>query len=1016
MRRVTLLFSLCLISGIAIAQTDKNCKEYYRYIQNARTLLKNDKLEEARKEFTSAKVFAKECGVSDSLAEVGIKAIIDRYKIQTLNAQRAKEEAERERNNAIKALADKKRSEAEAEKERKNAHRLQEEKLESDKKIQYMVSVLEKEGSVDSKRSLNKMGFSFKLSVVSIETQEALSSSPTHVNAQTNKSQSRDDFKSIFLVRSAFQQPKIVVDSLLATYQKRIGSKASDEIQAKMQELLKRLDDDINVNIVATHLRDSSRIELTKMRPGSPKYDMAVYIHLRATLYYAWHYTDLGKGGIPIAKKALDSAEAFSKSIVSKSAVVHSALAGLHNSYNNYYSSINDHRNAMISIEKAIEHATIAVRGDGGNYLYQRGLAVLLRNSTYLPDSVISKSQKVEVARLAFQCVRNLEVHSAFSGNSWQELCHSTIRLSDLLSSTGSFSNAIDTLNSTIELLADYKTNKPALRGVDGEKLRLLAAASGIAVDSLNHFEKSKYYLSESYKLFGSFKQDSTGNADVTRLVELNLYVDNLLKLAKNRSDTLSTIPIFSSAIEAFEKTNPFERPRYRKFTEDYHNLSIPYVKRLEINILSNNKAQVDKDFGELKRIFFPFYSRYRFDFYLGQRLIKSSRIYANYLLKQKKTSNALPHLKFASLQGIKESTDSLISIYKKPGFVNRDSLIFYQARTKYQSSGMKKFTIPVDISGVKYPFPFYVFDRAKEFDTLYAGIRDQIVWVSEARGGKVAKDIQTSFDKLLKIAFDNDVSFMDLCLYALAAATKDSTSTTSNSANSSLSNELKNKNLTQTLKILQIYVAKRDTAAVSYITNHAMLLDSLEKNKSDLDRKYYRYLTSIDVRYLRGLKRNDIEACRNAFLAKSASDLFSNELKREYYLKLTTLDSLHYRYLTIKRKSAEDSAIASHYNSLAWYSLLTNKAGRAYEYLMTSKKHNPKSVYPDSNIPHYYLFTGQIATAKTEYLRRKNLPFLPNDKALKTFKDAFLQDFKDFEDEKLYPNEIAEMKRLLLN
>jgi tetratricopeptide (TPR) repeat protein len=92
------------------------------------------------------------------------------------------------------------------------------------------------------------------------------------------------------------------------------------------------------------------------------------------------------------------------------------------------------------------------------------------------------------------------------------------------------------------------------------------------------------------------------------------------------------------------------------------------------------------------------------------------------------------------------------------------------EAFDKYSSGGgMKRFTIPTDFSGIKYPFHVYVTDS-------WQFLEDQFTWVEKVRGGKVPKEVVDSFRRLYKIAKDNKVSFMDLCVYALGTAAAEST------------------------------------------------------------------------------------------------------------------------------------------------------------------------------------------------------------------------------------------------
>lgn len=79
----------------------------------------------------------------------------------------------------------------------------------------------------------------------------------------------------------------------------------------------------------------------------------------------------------------------------------------------------------------------------------------------------------------------------------------------------------------------------------------------------------------------------------------------------------------------------------------------------------------------------------------------------------------------------------------------------------------MKRFTVPVDFDGIKYPFHVYV----TEVKWPKHPIEDQARWLKEIRGGIIPPEVMDSFTKLHKIAHDNNVSFVDLCVYALGTA-----------------------------------------------------------------------------------------------------------------------------------------------------------------------------------------------------------------------------------------------------
>jgi Domain of unknown function (DUF2610) len=75
-----------------------------------------------------------------------------------------------------------------------------------------------------------------------------------------------------------------------------------------------------------------------------------------------------------------------------------------------------------------------------------------------------------------------------------------------------------------------------------------------------------------------------------------------------------------------------------------------------------------------------------------------------------------------------------------------------------------ERFTVPCDFGGVKSPFYAYIIDGPNGYKTL----EDQIRWLKEYRGGIFPTDVQESFKRLFDIASKNNVSYADLCIYAI--------------------------------------------------------------------------------------------------------------------------------------------------------------------------------------------------------------------------------------------------------
>lgn len=79
----------------------------------------------------------------------------------------------------------------------------------------------------------------------------------------------------------------------------------------------------------------------------------------------------------------------------------------------------------------------------------------------------------------------------------------------------------------------------------------------------------------------------------------------------------------------------------------------------------------------------------------------------------------------------------------------------------------MKKFTVPCDFGGQKAPFDVYIGNPKPGNHPL----QNQANWLSKERGGTIPQEVMESFQKLLDLADKNNVSFEDLCVYALNVA-----------------------------------------------------------------------------------------------------------------------------------------------------------------------------------------------------------------------------------------------------
>jgi Domain of unknown function (DUF2610) len=79
----------------------------------------------------------------------------------------------------------------------------------------------------------------------------------------------------------------------------------------------------------------------------------------------------------------------------------------------------------------------------------------------------------------------------------------------------------------------------------------------------------------------------------------------------------------------------------------------------------------------------------------------------------------------------------------------------------------MKKFTIPCDFNGIKAPFTIYIGDP----EPRHHPIHFQADWLSKSRGGVVPQEVMDSIAKLKALSEKNNVSFEELCVYAIGSA-----------------------------------------------------------------------------------------------------------------------------------------------------------------------------------------------------------------------------------------------------
>ena len=83
----------------------------------------------------------------------------------------------------------------------------------------------------------------------------------------------------------------------------------------------------------------------------------------------------------------------------------------------------------------------------------------------------------------------------------------------------------------------------------------------------------------------------------------------------------------------------------------------------------------------------------------------------------------------------------------------------------------MKKFTINCDFGGQIAPFTIYLGQPEPGHHPLHF----QAEWLSKERGGTIPAQVMDAISKLKDLSEKNNVSFEELCVYALGAAQQNS-------------------------------------------------------------------------------------------------------------------------------------------------------------------------------------------------------------------------------------------------
>ena len=1147
MRKVITLL-IIIVPLFLFSQT--NCPKYNYWLKLGQQALKTNP-DEAFSYFRNAQIQAKSCKIDSKLADKGISDVYQCLKEQKVKAENNEKLAKK---NEVQARAEKKRAEDAEISAKENAKKANIEKEKaiqtSDSLQKYRMFAREemvlKKKTYSSSEAQKYSGYGIDLSSfegISIETnntsvasnlselydisvndptKQAANGAPNQVNTLSNRQ--LVNYKSNL---KFYLNARKLLDSLdIISKSKKNANVGLHDDEAFMTSIINRLQSDED-NVLAKFLIDSTRTELDKLSKNAPNYDDLVFIYGRASQNYTRKLINLDQ--FEPAKKSIDEAILFYDSIENKTAIYYYGYAGLYNSYNHYFTQRNQNIEAFETISKSIELMIKAVSIDPNNSIYQRGLSVLLRNSTFLPDTLLSKNDKEAISKLGCDCANNIVLNFTKTVSSIEVLVDCRLDQATKEISRGNYKLAIGLYESTINTLDFRIKDEPRKKDAYIQKVKILVKISDFYIrtlkdrqssiknlesavitckkifndemdpvmnyselktiyndisDVIKNLEDSKLKIKYNQEILASFlsipKKYSEQKSIQYVISFANKNIGEAYGELKQKSNSTLELSYFSKAITAFEKANILTSDAV--FSENISDFCYSYSQSVKLYLENNEFEKAGEMYNKMITIFSDYYKKYPFDYYFVSKLKYSSMLFGEYLYKSNQYEKAISPLQLASYEGDKASSQYLIDIYSNPDFNNPTGLSVIQERIKYQSDRMKKFTIPTQFGESKLPFDVYVVDR----DPLhkYGSIYDQAEWVARARGGTIPQVVLESFAKLQALAWKNNVSYGELCVYALGAAEeekvlekykvlKDSiTQTTTESKRkeyyTALFNEYesdikkndknkdvivkdalsfynkyatfliktneekraeqiikriyeldpknedvfqntkrmefvrsnkepdelsKPKNLKDMAFYLRFYLEELDFEKADRITANVLGISDSSLMRDLISDVYFEYTGTSNFQKLFLTDTSKIKTHWEYLIEKDLSKLPSNAAKRNHYLNLIELDKM---YLPTSNLEKSNEIFSQHYNSLAWYSLLSSQTNDIIYYLNKSIEYDPKSVYPLGNLPHAYLLKGEFEKAKKLYVKLKDSPF--KEQNMDTYKDAFLSDFKEFE------------------
>jgi hypothetical protein len=682
---------------------------------------------------------------------------------------------------------------------------------------------------------------------------------------------------------------------------------------------------------------ESSQKIAASIKNGDSVNEYLLFEYLRSAYYYSWNLMNIEQ--YDKAKPIIDQADKIILQNKQSSTQIYHALSGIENAKRRFESHYGNNEASYEHGKMALEYANKTVSAEPHNISYVRNLMICVRNmGSSVSDSLLSKEEKANYSKLGcdfasyidkidgrgvalvvtFDCISE-EVRSLIDSNRYDEA------QTTLNSSISEFNKFIElnptnyskyllrsqlylslaNIRSRLKDTAGRKENteyalKDWISYINGNKISPydLEDFKSIYNDIVTNYndvytgpELDKRYKGIS-SVLDKIKPIYTKQIQIAQIIILlNNYIGDDLVANYNKADSTEALFYYSKSIASFESSNIINS--YTGYSEDFITFCRSYSRRIALGISLKKEETIASDYNKIVQIFVPIYKKYPYDFYLDQNLAKAYNLYGQYLYDKGKYDKAILPLERASFEGIKNSTNYLIKIYNTKGYADTAKLSFYTLRARFQVDGAERFTFPADYNGVKQNFDVYILDRAKGYP--YKGIEDQAEWLLKVRHGVISKDVVDAFNKIQDIAWDNNLSFKDLSIYAF------------DSENDK--------------KILSKYAKRREAIeAEKNLTNKIILSDSLYKTyetdlqsatvnrkviKNDAVTFYLKYarllLENKDELHAKNLYRRILELepenkeANKALKEKSARSLYENSKDFKALINTTDIDDLEF-------------------------------------------------------------------------------------------------------------------------